>query len=48
MEFNYLWSCCYGFVEIFIYGDLTKGAFTHNVKSIVSENLGNILSGAQC
>jgi hypothetical protein len=36
------------FVEIFMYGDLAKGAFTHNVKSTLSENLGGILSGAQC
>jgi hypothetical protein len=38
----------FAFVEIFIYVDLAKGATTHNVKSILSENLGGILSGAQC
>jgi len=40
-----------GYFSTAYFGDrthVTKGAFTPNVKSVLSENLGGILGGTQC
>jgi hypothetical protein len=40
--------CAFGAISFLSIAKSSKGAFTHNVKSGLSEDLGGILGGTQC